>query len=176
MCQCRYVILDLCQSDLSSGGTPCLLLLNVDIDSEKRQFKIFVTPIIRTLFDGISNHNYEWVLGVLSDLYRYQNLSEIDDESWNQFCLLSIGPLQTSLCGSIETVREGTILDSLYLQMRELWSGVYSQNQIHPLNSFQEFNSDILAYQRPKPEEQQVGCQKGSSGEFTIQGSLVEPI
>lgn len=145
MPHCSYVVLDHYKSDLVSDSVPCLLLLAVKSNKEIAYFVVFITPIIQTLLDNMSNQHRGWMLEVLFELYNQHKLGHIGDAKFEQFSSLGIGPLRTAAYGTINVadVDEGSILN---LVCETIGKQEHEEDSVDPccLSSFQKLDLDIL--------------------------------
>lgn len=142
MPQCRYVILDHHKSDLASDSFPCLLLLDINHGERSTVFIVFVVPDIDRLLDGMSNQQRNWMLGVLINFCDRQHKSNhIGTPEFEQFWSLGVGPLRTSVHGTIQVGNMDSVRDLICvdLRRREL-----SKDYPYFLSSFQELRPDLL--------------------------------
>lgn len=119
-----------------------MLLLDVDQGTPHRRLQVFVASNFWKLVEEMPSSRREWTKEILSDLFKHGQISNICDDLLHQFKSLGVGPIRTSLSGSIDFEKEQNIVALIDSKIRDLDPQRYRERCVSWLHLLREIEED----------------------------------
>ena len=149
---CHYVILDHCQSELSQVCAPLFVLLEFYRGTTKSSIRIFSDSNVRELLRKMPRQRQSWILGMLSDLRdECRDSRKSNHNMLDQFYSLGVGPLRTSVSGSIHIDADDNPLEIISSQVEDMNPQQYQGNSISSLRGFAEIPDGLAEQEQVEP-------------------------
>jgi len=142
---CHYVILDHCQSEMSQDCDPFFVLLELDWGTVNSTVRVFSVPNIRESLREMAAQRQDWILGILSDICGdcRNSVSLNKHNRLEQFYSLGVGPLRTSVSGSIDIDPDDDPLEIIRKHVQNVDPQRYLRNNVFSLEKFVELADDL---------------------------------